>query len=726
MKIYKHNLRAAKSSLEMLREKNKACIIHSTGTGKSYIALYIMKHFNNKRIAYFAPNEYILNQSRSLFEENGIDMKYVTMMTYMSLSNQLVKYNKDLEFDLIIFDEFHRCGASYFEKGVKKLLKINSNAKIFGMSATPIRTLDKSRNMAEELFDGNVASVLSLSEAIETKILPRPRYVVGMYTYLDELEKLKRKSEKLNSNASNTKEKITRLIEQLENAKGLEAIFKENIKVVNGKYIVFTKSIEHLNKIKDEIIQKLKTVNNNINAYVVHSKNSTSNKEFETFKEDSSDSLKLLFVVDMLNEGFHLKSISGVILLRPTKSFRVYNQQIGRAFQAGIDSESIILDLVNNFDSINMSKFIQEERRNVYFRNFFNRNQEGEFSFTIVDEIRHIQELFEKAYMDIFVSKQDKVNLLLEFKKEFKREPKKREIYKDIKIGDFLERIRRGLIVLEHDDKEKLEKAGFILKTNVNEIRIHNKVLLLIEFFENFKREPYSTEVYKGEKIGSFLRTIKKSQTVLSCEDRLLLSQKGINVLSKSKTIRKNVKTLAEFYLKFKRDPHGREEYNGIKLYNFLNAIRKGDMILNEIEIEYLNKTGIRLNYITKEEEIHNKVLLLVDFVKINGRDPRDSDKCNNVNLYQFLRRIRSGDVILSSDDKKTLKDNNIRLTLLDKDEKKQKKVLLLKEFYETFKRKPKKREVYMGELIGEFERNIRRGKVKLTKAQTKILKDYL
>ena len=235
MKIYKHNLRAAKSSLEMLREKNKACIIHSTGTGKSYIALYIMKHFNNKRIAYLAPNEYILNQSRSLFEENGIDMKYVTMMTYMSLSNQLVKYNKDLEFDLIIFDEFHRCGASYFEKGVKKLLKINSNAKIFGMSATPIRTLDKSRNMAEELFDGNVASVLSLSEAIETKILPRPRYVVGMYTYLDELEKLKRKSEKLNSNASNTKEKITRLIEQLENAKGLEAIFKENIKVVNGK-----------------------------------------------------------------------------------------------------------------------------------------------------------------------------------------------------------------------------------------------------------------------------------------------------------------------------------------------------------------------------------------------------------------------------------------------------------------------------------------------------------
>ena len=428
----------------------------------------------------------------------------------------------------------------------------------------------------------------------------------------------------------------------------------------------------------------------------------------------------------MLNEGFHLKSISGVILLRPTKSFRVFNQQIDRAFQAGIDSQSIILDLVNNFDSINMTRYIQEEKKNVYFREYFEAEDSLDISFTIVDEIRHIQELFDKAHFDIFISKQDKINLLLEFKKQFKREPKKREIYNNVKIGDFLERIRRGLILLESDEIEKLQKSGFNLNIGVNEMRIHNKVLLLIDFFEKFKREPYSTEVYQGENIGGFLRRIRESKTIINNEDRMLLSKKGINVLPKSRVIRKNVKILAEFYLKFKRDPHGREEYKGIKLYNFLNAIRRGEMILNEIEVAFLKKTGIRLNCITKEQEIHNKVLLLVDFVKTNGRDPRDSEKCNNVNLYQFLRKIRCGEIILSLDDKKTLTDNNIRLTLLDKDESKQNKVLLLKKFYETFKRSPKKREVYMGELIGEFYRNIKRGKVKLNDAQTKILKDCL
>lgn len=725
MKIFEHNLRAAKCVLNMLKVQSKACIIHSTGTGKSYIAMYIIQRFKDKKIAYFAPNHYILDQTRALFEDNGMDIENIVFMTYMSLSNQLLKSNNTLNFDLIIFDEFHRCGANYYEKGVKKLLGINEKAKVFGMTATPIRTLDKSRNMAEELFEGNIASVLSFSEAIARKILPKPRYVVGMYTYEDELTKFKTKVKKINK-VSDVKEKVSKLIEQLENAKGLETIFKENITEVNGKYIVFTKSITHLYKVKEELIERLKIVNKNIHSYVVHSKNSTSNKEFKTFKEDSSDSLKLLFVVDMLNEGFHLESISGVILLRPTKSFRIFNQQIGRAFQAGISNSSVILDLVNNFDNITMTRYIQAERESNYFKTFFEKSDLLDISFTVVDEIRQIQELFEQAYFEITVTKQEKINLLLKFRDEFKRDPKKREEYKKVKIGDFLERVRRGLIVLNYDEKEKLKRAGVNITIGVNEIRIHNKVLLLIDFFENYKREPYTTEIYKGEKIGTFLRTIRKNQTMITNEDRDLLNKKGINILPKSKSIRSKVTVLAEFYVNFNRDPRGREIYKGIKLYNFLNSIRRGEIVLNEFEVETLKKSGIRLNNITKEEEIHEKVLLLVEFVKIYKRDPKDDEKYKNIKLYQFLKEIRKGKVMLNAEDEKSLKDNNIRTTLFDKEGTKQKKVLLLKEFYDIFNRKPKKREVYKGELIGEFDRNIRRGKVKLTEAQSKILKNYL
>lgn len=41
---------------------------------------------------------------------------------------------------------------------------------------------------------------------------------------------------------------------------------------------------------------------------------------FADFKVDPSKRLKLLFCIDMLNEGVHVEGISGVILFRPTIS----------------------------------------------------------------------------------------------------------------------------------------------------------------------------------------------------------------------------------------------------------------------------------------------------------------------------------------------------------------------------------------------------------------------
>ena len=73
-------------------------------------------------------------------------------------------------------------------------------------------------------------------------------------------------------------------------------------------------------------------------------------KAFADFKADSSDHLKLLFCIDMLNEGVHVAGISGVILFRPTISPIIYKQQIGRALTAGDSAIPLILDVVNNFE----------------------------------------------------------------------------------------------------------------------------------------------------------------------------------------------------------------------------------------------------------------------------------------------------------------------------------------------------------------------------------------
>ena len=102
------------------------------------------------------------------------------------------------EADIIILDEFHHCGAPEWGKAVEQLIKNNPNAKILGLSATPMRYFDgETRDMAEELFDNNVASEMSLAEAIATGVLSEPDYTTGLYEYDEIIKELEEKWQKL-------------------------------------------------------------------------------------------------------------------------------------------------------------------------------------------------------------------------------------------------------------------------------------------------------------------------------------------------------------------------------------------------------------------------------------------------------------------------------------------------------------------------------------------------
>ena len=64
---------------------------------------------------------------------------------------------------------------------------------ILGLSATAIRYLDNQRNMADELFDGCVASEMTLGESIVRGILSPPKYVLPVFSYQKDPEKYERR-----------------------------------------------------------------------------------------------------------------------------------------------------------------------------------------------------------------------------------------------------------------------------------------------------------------------------------------------------------------------------------------------------------------------------------------------------------------------------------------------------------------------------------------------------
>lgn len=362
--LFEHNQKAYLSAVAMLEQEGKAAIVHPTGTGKSFIAFQLALDQAKKQILWLGPSEYIYaTQLESLARCGGPDkLSNVAFRTYAKLL-LLGEEELAVNADYIILDEFHRCGAEQWGNAVQRTIAANPGAKLLGLSATNVRYLDNMRDMAEELFEGHIASELSLGEAIVRGILPAPKYVTTVFKYQNELERYQQQVRTMRPAALRdvNQKYLDALRRALEQADGLEQVFARHMTSKSGKYIVFCSGMEHMREMMEQSRNWFAGVNPDIHFYMAYSEDPGTSKAFAEFKADSSSALKLLFCIDMLNEGVHVDGISGVILFRPTISPIIYKQQIGRALTAGDSAVPLILDVVNNFEGLCSIDTLKEE-----------------------------------------------------------------------------------------------------------------------------------------------------------------------------------------------------------------------------------------------------------------------------------------------------------------------------------------------------------------------------
>ena len=402
LNLYEHNQTAYLAAIDLMDRAGKAAIVHPTGTGKSVIAFKLVEAYAEKRICWLSPSVYIIHTQRENvchLDPNFTDDN-VSYYTYAKLMNMDVAELQGIQPDYIILDEFHRCGAAEWCKGVQALLQMYPQAKLPGLTATSIRYLDNQRDMADELFDGNVASEITIAEAIATGILPIPKYVTALYSYQEELAQLERRvnSVRHRANYDANRQYLDALHRALEYSLGLDEIFEKHIRDRAGKYIVFCSGKEHMNAVRVQIPEWFSRIDQNPHIYCVLSEDLGSEESFAQFKRDSSPHLKLLLCVDMLSEGIHVDDIDGVILLRPTISPIVYKQQIGRALAAGKQGRPLIFDIVNNFDNLHSVSALRDEISAI--RELYRERGEGEQlvdeAFWVCDEVRECRELFDR------------------------------------------------------------------------------------------------------------------------------------------------------------------------------------------------------------------------------------------------------------------------------------------------------------------------------------------
>ena len=383
--LLEHNIEPYKKLEEAFKRKNRACAIQPTGTGKMYLAIKWFDSHPNEPFIYIAPTNVILNSfvdklvdiyfpsQASRIKRLSLDAEIkflkknlnpnLKLMTYAKV-NMLTDYQmRDMEVKRIVLDEFHHLGADKWGASVENFLNIHEDAKVLGLTATPVRAVD-GKDMVKYLFNNEKDSEITLRECFEKGILQKPTLINGIYSFDKEIVSLENSLKTQNFSPEKRKE----IEEKLKQAKkligrshhGIKEIFEENLKQferknskLDTKLIVFCNSIEDRHRKMAECKTWFKA-GTKIKKYSVTSDESkeTVNKVIKNFEKDDAKCIKLIFVVDMLNEGLHIKGVDGVVMLRSTESHIVFTQQLGRGLSIAKSKgkSPLVFDLVNNIE----------------------------------------------------------------------------------------------------------------------------------------------------------------------------------------------------------------------------------------------------------------------------------------------------------------------------------------------------------------------------------------
>ena len=276
IKLKSYQMDAFKNINKAYEDYDFTSVVLPTGTGKSYVALAQMSYISEEvrkleknrdaKILYIAPNNHILDQLKGIIvnnyrqsisesDEDIINRVFpnLTLCTYSYLVTGMdAEKIINEKYDLIIFDELHRTGATEWSSKIDKLLE-NQPAKVLGITATPERDVD-GMDMTEEfakkygyndediLLGKHISYYMDLIEAIEKGIVNDLEVINCEYALSKDgsLEKLEYKMDDIVDLEEKDKkikeyEKIRRSVLA---ADGIEKILNDAIKE-SGKYIVF-------------------------------------------------------------------------------------------------------------------------------------------------------------------------------------------------------------------------------------------------------------------------------------------------------------------------------------------------------------------------------------------------------------------------------------------------------------------------------------------------------
>lgn len=335
-----------------LEGATKGLVHAATGIGKTYLAAFDSAKY--KRVLFVAHREEILKQAATSFKNvrNSGDYgffygkqkdtdKSVIFASVATLGRAEYldeKYFEKEYFDYIVIDEFHHAVTNQY----KRIVNYFKPQFLLGLTATPERMDGKN---IYEICDYNVPYEISLKEAINKGMLV-PFHYYGIYDETDYsgLRIVKGRYDEQDLNKA-----------YIGNEKRYELIYKYYLKYRSTRAMGFCCSRKHAEEMAKEFCKR------GIPAVAVYSDadgeySEERNKAIEQLKNRE---IKVIFSVDMFNEGVDIASLDMVMFLRPTESPIVFLQQLGRGLRTYRGKEYLnVLDFIGNYEKAGKAPFL--------------------------------------------------------------------------------------------------------------------------------------------------------------------------------------------------------------------------------------------------------------------------------------------------------------------------------------------------------------------------------
>ena len=353
---------------ENLRKFGKSALVRGTGFGKSYMLVRLCGEYKN--VLFLYPNAKLKNEvmkNYNIIYNNGkgkIDYKSnvignITFMSYMKLIRLTDKDFKAMNYDLIICDECHRIGAERTKIALSHLLERNKTAHFVAASATPNRM--DAFDVIDRFCDNINVYEYTLHDAFQAGLLQKPYYVFCTHNPKDKIkDDIKKEIQRQPHELTGVEVRaLDKKVIEIANLYNVENIIRSGCLEVNEagdyfKFICFFNDFSHIEDKSKEVVGWFKKAfpEHKINVLTITSKNK---EQFENANKlnglkAKSGRIDLIMCIDMLNMGYHLKDLTGIVMYRCTYSDIIYIQQLGRALSSGSSRPCIVFDIVDNID----------------------------------------------------------------------------------------------------------------------------------------------------------------------------------------------------------------------------------------------------------------------------------------------------------------------------------------------------------------------------------------